>query len=116
MHEGETAGPRALRDAWIDPFDLDLIGQRVARFEPPPEDMAIEKRRYSVTALTSSHRICGTLHVYRDADLTAFLQADDPPLIVMTDASVTWLADGRIVSEFALALLNRRRTFAVMPD
>jgi hypothetical protein len=116
VDRGDPERRQTGQDAWVDPIDLDVIGQRLGRIGPPPEDMAIEKRRYLVTALTSSHQICGTVHVHPDADLAAFLRADDPPLIVMTNAMVTWLADGRLAAEFGVALLNRRRTFAVMPS
>ena len=101
-------------DAWIDPIDIDLIGQRAGSLGPTSVDMTIEKSPHQVIALTSSHQVCGTVHVHRESDLGAFLRADETPLIVITDALVTWLADGRLAGSFALLLMNRRRTFAVM--
>ena len=112
----DPPGGQARGDAWIDPEELEIIGQRAGRSDPPPEDMAIRKRQHPVTAFTSSHQVRGTLHVHQDADVTAFIRADAPPLLVMTDAVVTRLSDGSVVAEFALALLSRRRTSAIMPE
>ena len=107
------------QDVWIDLRDIDLVGQSAPERGPSPDGEHIAehvaKRPQRLTAWTASHEIHGTVHLYPQADVAAFLRAEDPPLIAMTDVDVAWVTPGRTTRHFPFVLLNRRRMFATRP-
>ena len=122
LHDAVVCGPPGLHgrreghDVWIDLRDIDLVGDS-ARGRGPAQDGEptsehVAKRPQRLTVWTASHEIHGTVHLYPQADLEAFLRSDDPPLIAMTDAEVSWVSPGRTTRRFPFVLLNRRRIFA----
>jgi hypothetical protein len=102
-----------LRGLAIRLSDLTLITQRQA-FAPPTvgEDMYIDKIHRRVMAITVGHIVEGTVALYPGAELTAYLQAHDPPFVPMTDVHVRWLADRRLKTRFEFVLLNRSHVVA----
>ena len=114
------SGPDGGRDTWIDLRDIDLVGHTALRREPSPDDGSVSehvsKKPQRLTVWTASHEIRGTVHLYLEADLETFLRSEDPPLIAMTDAEVSWVTQGRTSRQFPFVLLNRRRVFATRAD
>lgn len=115
-----ASGSIAGRDTWIDLREIDLIGhtaiERAASREGRPINEHVVKRPQHLTVWTASHEIRGNVHLYAEADLESFLRSDDPPLIAMTDAEVSWVTPGRTARRFPFVLLNRRRIFATRAD
>jgi hypothetical protein len=113
-------GPVAGHQTWIDLRDIDLIGHTAIDRSAPRGEQGINehvaKRPQRLTVWTASHEIHGTVHLYPEADLESFLRSDDPPLIAMTDAEVSWVTPGRATRTFPFVLLNRRRVFATRAD
>ena len=114
------SSPEGGRDTWIDLRDIDLVGHSSLEREPSTDGAStsehVAKKPQRLTVWTASHEIRGTVHLYLEADLESFLRSDDPPLIAMTDAEVSWVSPGRTSRRFPFVLLNRRRIFATRAD
>ena len=116
----ELSDQGAGRDTWIDLRDIDLVGHSAVERGPAPQERPtsehISKKPQRLTVWTASHEIRGTVHLYQEADLEVFLNSEDPPLIAMTDAEVSWVTPGRTSRRFPFVLLNRRRIFATRAE
>ena len=89
--------------------DITLIAQRLIYevSQPPSPDLVVNKVRREVMLLTPSLRISGAISLYPGADPVAFLQGTDPPFVPLLSPVVRWLADRRLKTVFAFALVNR---------
>lgn len=77
-------------------------------FERP----AIEKEQRRYVIFTPGHSITGTVHVFREMSLGAFVDSTDPRFVVMTQVTARSLADRRVISHFDLLLVNRTQITA----
>jgi hypothetical protein len=96
--------------------DLAIIGQRVAHLPGPVlADIRVDKVRRRIMAITAAHIVEGTVSLYPGADLIAYLEASDPPFLPLVDVRLRWLADRRLKTGFAFALINRNQITGVAP-
>jgi hypothetical protein len=61
---------------------------------------------------TPGHTMSGTVHLFGETDIATFVDSDDPRFIPMTQVTARSLADRRVISHFALALVNRTQMTA----
>lgn len=90
----------------------DEIAQVPAR-EPEPLDRPVMERvRREVVLFTSGHTLTGWVFMFPDTDFAAFVDSTDPRFLAMVDVTARSLADRRVISHFALALVNRTQIIA----
>lgn len=75
--------------------------------------LAVDKVSRSFVIFTPGHVLTGNVHLHRDATLETFVDAGEPRFVPVTDATARSLADRRVVSRFALMLVNRTQMTAV---
>lgn len=101
--------------------EIAFIGQREA-VELPSEPVdplrqlerpTIERRPRRMIVFTSGHAITGSVYLYHEQTLAGFVDASDPRFVAMTSARARSLADRRVISHFALLLVNRTQMIAV---
>jgi hypothetical protein len=61
---------------------------------------------------TPGHTMSGTVHLFGETDIATFVDSGDPRFIPMTGVTARSLADRRVISHFALALINRTQMTA----
>ncbi len=101
--------------------EIAFIGQREPSPLPPePVDVGgwherptIEKVARRLVLFTSGHAITGSVYLYHEQTLEEFVDTPDPRFIAVTDARARSLADRRVISQFALLLVNRTQILAV---
>lgn len=81
-------------------------------YVPPPDSEAVEKRPHRLLVVTQGHVITGTFFVYPGAEPVAYLRAQEPHWIPITDVRVRSMVDRRIKFSAAFAVLNRRSVVA----
>jgi hypothetical protein len=73
----------------------------------------VERRPRRMIVFTSGHAITGSVYLYQEQTLAGFVDASDPRFVAMTNARARSLADRRVISHFALLLVNRTQMIAV---
>lgn len=99
---------------WSSPAEVTLIGQTTVEDfagEVPPE-FRIPKVAHTLVVVTPGHTLTGNVHIPAGAELTGFIESNDPPFIPMTDVRTRSLADRRIIARYPFAVLNRRHMVA----
>jgi hypothetical protein len=97
---------------WVSPEEVTLVGQE---FDPENEVdpmLMIEKRTSLLLAVTAGHTLTGEVHLNPQAVLSAFIESPSPAWIPMTDVRTRSLADRRVITRYAFALINRRHIVA----
>jgi hypothetical protein len=56
---------------------------------------------------TEGHTITGTVYLFGETDIATFVDSPDPRFVPMIEATARSLADRRVISHFALVLVNR---------
>ena len=67
----------------------------------------VPKRPHRLVVMTPDHLIYGDTHLAQNGSLTAFIDAEHPRFVPMTNVRVRWLADRRLASRYNFALLQR---------
>jgi hypothetical protein len=97
---------------WVSPEEVTLVGQE---FDPEIETdpmLVIPKRSSQLLAVTAGHTLTGEVHLNTEAVLSAFIESPSPMWIPMSDVRTRSLADRRVISRYAFALVNRRHIVA----
>jgi hypothetical protein len=98
---------------WVNPDEVTLIGEMTDVDENSP--MATEyrqKRASHLIVVTPGHTLTGAVHLNPEAVLAVFIESRDPVWIPMTDVRTRSLADRRVISRYAFAVVNRRHIVA----
>lgn len=98
---------------WVSPEEVTLIGQ----VEDDPNrdtrsELWIEKVAKPIIVVTPGHTMTADVHITPQAELSAFIESPSPVYVPMTDVRSRSLADRRVISRYAFALLNRRHMVA----
>lgn len=100
-------------DMWVSPSDVTLIGQQdLGELQPPPPEVRIVKEPHALVVVTPGHTLTGNIYVPVGAEVSVFVESDEPHFIPMTDVRARSLADRRIVTNYPFALLNRKHIAA----
>ena len=113
LRRNGTATRVSTPEMWVSPGEVTLFGQTVAPegSEAPPE-LRIIKEPHALVVVTPGHTLTGSVYVPVGADLSIFIESPEPAFIPMTGVRARSLADRRIVTSYAFALLNRRHIVA----
>jgi hypothetical protein len=78
----------------------------------------VRKWPHRLVVMTPDHLIYGDIHLAQNGSLTAFIDAEHPRFVPMTNVRVRWLADRRLAGRFNFALLHRSHVmgFELQPD
>ena len=106
--------PLIVPELMVNPDEITFVGQRAEDMSPAPsvrmadEDRpAISRIRRQVVIFTAGHTLIGTIHTFAETDISSFVDSPDPRFVPMVDVTARSLADRRVISHFALALVNR---------
>jgi hypothetical protein len=98
---------------WISPDEVTIIGQSEERTgEPPPPEFRLPKVPKGLIVVTPGHTLTGQVYITPEAELSVFIESNDPRFIPMTDVRARSLADRRIITRYPFGLLNRRHMVA----
>ncbi len=81
-------------------------------YVPPADSEAVEKRAHRMLVVTQGHVITGTFFVYPGAEPVAYLRAQEPRWVPITDVRIRSMVDRRIKFSAGFAVLNRRSVVA----
>jgi len=98
---------------WVNPNEVTLIGQAsTAPDAEAPSEMRIAKDRHLLIVVTPGHTLSGWVYIPAGGSMSVFIESVEPSFIPITDVRARSLADRRIVTRYAFALLNRRHVVA----
>jgi len=97
---------------WVNPAEVSLIGQASVVGHDGVSEMRIPKESHLLIVVTPGHTLSGWVYIPEGGSLSVFIESADPPFIPITDVRARSLADRRIVTHYAFALLNRRHMVA----
>lgn len=97
---------------WVSPMEVTIIGQHADESRGGSADFLIQKVPRGLIVVTPGHTLTGEVYITAEADLSAFVESPDPAFIPMTDVRTRSLADRRIITRYAFAMLNRRHIVA----
>lgn len=111
-----------LPELMVDQDEISFIAQTDA---PPPEpgsgqgfvDQGVggavsNRQTREFVLFTPGHTVTGTVSLFGDSDLAAFVDSDHPRFVPMTGVTTRSLADRRIISHYAFILINRTQMIA----
>ncbi len=61
---------------------------------------------------TDGHTLTGTIHLFSETNIETFVDSPDPRFVPIKDVLARSLADRRVISHFALVLVNRTHMIA----
>ena len=99
--------------------EITFIGQKVSDVSfaetgmPGGMDRPLMKRLpRDLVIFTSGHTLTGTIYLFAETDVATFVDSPDPRFVPMINATARSLADRRVISHFALILVNRTQITA----
>jgi hypothetical protein len=72
----------------------------------------MERLPRKLVIFTAGHTLTGTIFVFGETDISAFVDSPDPRFVALTDVTTRSLADRRVISHFGLVLVNRTQITA----
>jgi hypothetical protein len=93
-----------------------LVAQRTAAPAHRPGAPIVEKQKLKVEIATTAYRLTGLLHVHAFGSMQQFLDSPDSQFMPVTDVTVAWLDNSRLISRYAFAMLNRRQVVMVADE
>jgi len=72
----------------------------------------MERTRRQLVIFTPGHTLTGAIHLFSETDIATFVDSGDPRFVPMIDVTARSLADRRVISHFALVLVNRTQMTA----
>jgi hypothetical protein len=72
----------------------------------------MERVPRKLVIFTAGHTLTGTIFVFGETDISAFVDSPDPRFVALTDVTARSLADRRVISHFGLVLVNRTQMTA----
>ena len=72
----------------------------------------MERQPRQLVIFTSGHTLTGTIYLFGETDIAAFVDTPDPRFVALIDVTARSLADRRVISHFGLVLVNRTQITA----
>ena len=72
----------------------------------------VDRRTRQFEIFTDGHALTGSVYLFGETDLVAFVESSHPHFIPLVDVTVRSLADHRIVVKYPFVLVNRARMIA----
>ncbi|MFI5258898.1 MAG: hypothetical protein ACHQ01_04725 [Candidatus Limnocylindrales bacterium] len=99
--------------------DITFIGQSPEDVSTAPSALAggfdrplMERAPRQLIIFTAGHTLAGTIYAFQETDIATFVDTSDPRYVAMTDVTARSLADRRVISHFALVMVNRTQLTA----
>jgi hypothetical protein len=99
--------------------EITFIAQKVEELSSAPTQLpggmdrpSMERTPRQLVIFTPGHTLSGTVHLFGETDIATFVDSTDPRFVPMTEVTARSLADRRVISHFALALVNRTQMTA----
>jgi hypothetical protein len=114
---GEPAG-QAIQELMINQDEVTFIAQTEQHLAASPtaaSDMdrpMMQRVPREIVIFTEAHTLTGHIHLFGETEIDNFVDSSDPRFVPMTDVTVRWLADRRVVDRFGLVLVNRSQMLA----
>jgi hypothetical protein len=103
----------------VNPEEITFIAQRENEISKQKSGLkggydrpVMERTRRELVIFTEGHTLSGTVFAFSDTDVGTFVDSPEPRFVPMVDVTARSLADRRIISHFALVLVNRGRMTA----
>jgi hypothetical protein len=114
---GEPTG-QVIQELMINQDEIAFIAQSEAKASGemgPGADVdrpSMRRIPREIVIFTEGHTLTGKIHMFSETEIDAFVDSPDPRFVPMTDVTVRWLSDRRIVCKFDLVLVNRTQMLA----
>jgi hypothetical protein len=72
----------------------------------------VNRQTREFVLFTPGHTVSGTVHLFGETDLAAFVDSTHPRFVPMIDVTTRSLADRRIISHYPFILINRTQMIA----
>ncbi len=72
----------------------------------------MERVPRQLVIFTAGHTLTGTIHAFPETDIANFVDTPDPRFVPLVAVTARSLADRRVISHFALVLINRTQMTA----
>lgn len=99
--------------------EITFIGQNAGDVSTEPTSVAggmdrplMERVPRKLVIFTPGHTLTGTIHLFGETDVETFVDSPEPRFVAMQDVTARSLADRRVISHFALVLVNRTQMTA----
>ena len=99
--------------------EITFIGQKVGDVNPAETALPggmdrplMERTPRELVIFTPGHTLTGTIYLFAETDVAAFVDSPDPRFVPMINATARSLADRRVISHFGLILVNRTQMTA----
>jgi hypothetical protein len=99
--------------------DITIVGQQRPKVTHELVDSAathVEKSPRRLVVMTTAHEIYGYVHLQDAATFVAYVDAEYPRFIPMSNVHVRWLEDRRLAGRFDFALLRRCHIIGVATE
>jgi hypothetical protein len=97
---------------WVAPTEVTLFAQTEEQATPSASDLQVPKVAVPLVIVTPGHTLTGEVYITPDADIGRFIESPSPTYVAMTDVRTRSLADRRVRTRYAFAVLNRRHIVA----
>jgi len=103
-----------LPELWVSRDEITLVGQRdVEPAHRTSHGLYVPKAQVRLVFVTRGHLINAAVYLLEGGTSAAFAEATDPRFVPLSDVNCRSLADRRVISHYAFALLNRRQVVAI---
>jgi hypothetical protein len=99
--------------------EITFIGQKAGDMTPADTGLPggmdrplMERTQRDLVIFTEGHTLTGSIYLFAETDIETFVDSPDPRFVPMINATARSLADRRVISHFALILVNRTRITA----
>lgn len=72
----------------------------------------MERSPKQLVIFTPGHTLSGTIYAFQETDIATFVDTPDPRYIAMTDVTARSLTDRRVISRYAVVMVNRTQMTA----
>jgi hypothetical protein len=108
-----------VQDLMINLDEVTFVGQKAEEIRSDKSGLVggmdrplMERVLRQLVIFTPGHTLVGGVHMFAETEIDAFVESTDPRFVPMVDVTARSLADRRVISHFALALVNRTQITA----
>jgi hypothetical protein len=108
----------AIPELRVLPSEIAVVGQLSDEKPQGSSDATVfvEKTARRLVVITRTLMIDGDIYIHGGGEIMAFVDAQDPKFIPMSNVRVRWLADRRLAARFPFALLQRSQIVGVATE
>jgi hypothetical protein len=118
-HLGQTNAPdpdQRKGTLWVRLNQVVLVAEQNPIQQVRPGAPVVQKQRRTVSAVTPGYNLSGSIHVVAYGSMSQFLESPDPHFLPITDLTVRWLSDSKMIAKFPFAMVNRDQLVTVLDE